>query len=285
MSLDYAILTIELNAIGYCKDDVIRALKQVKPLGKLDIVVNHQFTHMRELESVLASVYNIAREAQEETKNAQVFTTVIYDSSIVSPNADIYLSSQAHSNEALSNDVKTPSSKSDAQRGQFRVTALGGTFDHLHDGHKILLTLAGFLASEKLIVGITQDELLKNKQFKEVMQSYHTRKEAVINFLKKIQPDLEVDCYELRDIAGPTGFISDIDVLVLSQETSAGGATVNKIRLEKGFPELALFEVGVIGGGSAGDNWKDKLSSTRLRQLEYDEKYGKPEGPTTSLGK
>ena len=37
----------------------------------------------------------------------------------------------------------------------FPVTVLGGTFDHLHAGHKILLSMAAWIASEKLIVGVT----------------------------------------------------------------------------------------------------------------------------------
>ena len=42
-------------------------------------------------------------------------------------------------------------------RGQklFEVTALGGTFDHLHAGHKILLTMSAWITTKRLIVGIT----------------------------------------------------------------------------------------------------------------------------------
>lgn len=36
-----------------------------------------------------------------------------------------------------------------------KVTALGGTFDHLHVGHKILLTLSAWITTERLIVGIS----------------------------------------------------------------------------------------------------------------------------------
>lgn len=35
------------------------------------------------------------------------------------------------------------------------VVALGGTFDHLHAGHKILLSMSAWIASARLIVGIT----------------------------------------------------------------------------------------------------------------------------------
>ena len=37
----------------------------------------------------------------------------------------------------------------------FPVVASGGTFDHLHAGHKILLSMGTWIAQHKLIVGIT----------------------------------------------------------------------------------------------------------------------------------
>lgn len=37
----------------------------------------------------------------------------------------------------------------------YPVVALGGTFDHLHAGHKILLSMAAWIAKEKVIVGVT----------------------------------------------------------------------------------------------------------------------------------
>ena len=42
----------------------------------------------------------------------------------------------------------------DAHRDLQNV-ALGGTFDHLHAGHKILLTMAALVARSRLIIGIT----------------------------------------------------------------------------------------------------------------------------------
>ena len=35
------------------------------------------------------------------------------------------------------------------------VTILGGTFDHLHAGHKILLSMAAWISQKKVIVGVT----------------------------------------------------------------------------------------------------------------------------------
>lgn len=39
----------------------------------------------------------------------------------------------------------------------YPVVALGGTFDHIHAGHKILLSMAAWIADEKVIVGVTGD--------------------------------------------------------------------------------------------------------------------------------
>ena len=45
---------------------------------------------------------------------------------------------------------------------------MGGTFDYLHNGHKILL-VATFLLTEiggKILIGLTGESLLKNKKNK-----------------------------------------------------------------------------------------------------------------------
>ena len=52
------------------------------------------------------------------------------------------------------------STDEDLADSQFPVVALGGTFDHLHAGHKILLSMAIWITREKLIVGLTDDALL-----------------------------------------------------------------------------------------------------------------------------
>ena len=50
-------------------------------------------------------------------------------------------------------------SDADKVRPCLPVVALGGTFDHLHAGHKILLSMAAWISRKKLIVGVTGSEL------------------------------------------------------------------------------------------------------------------------------
>lgn len=47
----------------------------------------------------------------------------------------------------------------------FRNVVLGGTFDRLHVGHKILLTEAVLRCQNKLTVGVTDESMIKSKLF------------------------------------------------------------------------------------------------------------------------
>lgn len=160
-----------------------------------------------------------------------------------------------------------------ATEEQYSVVALGGTFDHLHAGHKILLTLAAWLTRDKLIVGITGPQLLTKKKYAEAMESFDVRESHVTQFLNYISPPLRLQPVMINDVYGPTASDPDIDALVLSAETRGGGAAINKVREEKGWSLLTVYEINIVGGkGSEEDNWADKLSSTELRREALERK-------------
>ena len=52
---------------------------------------------------------------------------------------------------------------------------MGGTFDHLHEGHKFLVKIALRL-SNSIEIGLTSQELLKNKKAPSKLEDYDTRK-------------------------------------------------------------------------------------------------------------
>lgn len=169
-----------------------------------------------------------------------------------------------------SNVTPSPLQESSLTEGQVDCVAVGGTFDHLHDGHKILLLLTTFCAASKIIVGVTGDELLKGKKFRDYLEALPTRIASVCSFLQKIiHSNQRFVIYQINDICGPTGYIEAIDALVISQETTLGAAYINKIRSSKNYRQLKIVCAHVIGGdGTAENNWKGKLSSTDLRELE-----------------
>ena len=194
--------------------------------------------------------------------------------------------------------------------------AVGGTFDHLHAGHKLLLTATALLLEPPsdrepqkercLTIGITGDELLKNKRYAEVLESWDERQAAVCQFLLAIihfgDPEdgikkseqyrdggpngrainytlasgIVIKCVEISDPYGPTITNEFITALVVSGETRSGGKAVNGKRAEKGWSELAVFEVDVLDAESANetdgtesnrtDNFQSKISSTEIRK-------------------
>ncbi|TDL27410.1 Nucleotidylyl transferase [Rickenella mellea] len=154
----------------------------------------------------------------------------------------------------------------------FPVVALGGTFDHIHSGHKILLSMAAWIASEKIIVGVTDDALLGKKSNKEVMEKLPVRIDRVRQFLALFKPGLEYEIVPITDVYGPTGWDPNIQALVVSKETLNGASAIAKHREERSLPPLRCFVIDVISSSSANLEFEDaemlrqaKLSSTFIR--------------------
>lgn len=147
------------------------------------------------------------------------------------------------------------------------VVAVGGTFDHLHDGHKILLTVSAFLTGRRLIVGVTGPGLLGNKKYVEYMESFEIRVRNVNSFVKIIKPGLFPDIYEINDVCGPTAQVESIDALVVSLESYKGAEFVNNKRRQLGWKPLDVYTIGVLGGNE--ETFNHKMSSTDYRKAEY----------------
>ncbi|CAK5277353.1 unnamed protein product [Mycena citricolor] len=155
----------------------------------------------------------------------------------------------------------------------YPVVALGGTFDHLHAGHKILLSVAAWLASSKLIIGITSDALLTRKTYASVLESLSQRKSVTERFMRAFRPDLVYDLVEISDVYGPTGWDPDIQALVVSKETLSGADAIATHRAAQNLPALETFVIDVISTTSTSLSETDadalrqaKMSSTYIRQ-------------------
>ncbi|KAL1587989.1 hypothetical protein WHR41_03338 [Cladosporium halotolerans] len=206
-------------------------------------------------------------------------------------------------NDPLASVSRSATSHAAGQRHYNSV--VGGTFDHLHIGHKLLLTMTLFAAeptapkgkSRSSIIGITGDELLKNKKHISVLESWSDRQKAVADFCdslidfsasseKKVTTrndpvpngksiDIHypsgytLKCTEIQDPFGPTITDEDLGALIISAETRSGGKAVNDKRKEKGWKELDVFEVDVLDateeGGAVSEGFESKISSTAIR--------------------
>ncbi|KAL8970308.1 MAG: hypothetical protein Q9183_001587 [Haloplaca sp. 2 TL-2023] len=180
----------------------------------------------------------------------------------------------------------TSSSNVEGDYRRHESVAVGGTFDHLHVGHKLLLSMTALVLNNSaqshtlnqraLTIGITGDALLTNKKFSEYLQDWEHRQAAVQAFMldffgveaplkqtasknqvdeearpqrkvvNVLSEDLTINYVEIFDAFGPTITDENISALVLSGETRAGGKAVNDKRADKGWPALDIFEVDVL---------------------------------------
>ncbi len=197
------------------------------------------------------------------------------------------------------------------QTPTYPVVCLGGTFDYLHPGHKLLLTAGALLLRVprqgdrappcRYIIGITGDEMLRNKKFAEYVQTWEERSRNVLFFLAQllelsprgwkdnIRPQIsekdgdftatfrdgtiQVECVRIQEAFGPTITVREIEALIVSGETRSGGQAVNEKRVEQGWRPLEVYEVDVLDAEEVADeppstteNFASKISSTVIRQ-------------------
>lgn len=142
----------------------------------------------------------------------------------------------------------------------YKLVAIGGTFDLLHNGHKGFLKFA-LNNSEKVILGLTSDSYVeKNKSTKKVA-SYASRKDALEDFLKEIEAQDRVEIIPLNDAFGPAinpGY--SFDALFVTVETKNGGEALNKKRVELGLLPLPLEVFNLVKEG------EERISSTMIRK-------------------
>ncbi|XP_052308825.1 phosphopantetheine adenylyltransferase isoform X2 [Populus trichocarpa] len=140
----------------------------------------------------------------------------------------------------------------------YSAVVLGGTFDRLHDGHRLFLKAAAELAKDRIVIGVCDGPMLKNKQ--------------------SFKPELVVQTETITDPYGPSIVDENLGAIVVSKETVAGGLSVNKKRADRGLSQLKIEVVDLVPEESGGAN---KLSSTTLRRLES-EKAKEQQTPTES---
>jgi pantetheine-phosphate adenylyltransferase len=136
---------------------------------------------------------------------------------------------------------------------------MGGTFDHLHEGHKYLISTALSL-SRKVVIGITSQSLLKKKKFYSKMQSYEERQKAIISYLLKISEISRVEIVKLEDQYGPPIHEEDYEGIIVSQETYQNALKINEIRESKGFKPMIIVVIPILK-----DSNNEKISSTSIR--------------------
>eukprot|EP01134_Creolimax_fragrantissima_P004739 CFRG4739T1 len=150
--------------------------------------------------------------------------------------------------------VKTSAEEQDAQN--YDVSCVGGTFDHLHNGHKVLLTISAQAAQKRTVIGVSGDALLVNKKFAEQLQPYLTRVAIVRSFCEQVNKNIECDICELHDMYGPAVVDKDVKVLVASVETANGAHMVAAERVKRGLNAIDVIIVSLVAEDEDGASAK-----------------------------
>lgn len=138
----------------------------------------------------------------------------------------------------------------------YKKVVCGGTFDHLHKGHKLFLRFV-LSKTEKLVIGLTSDLYIKNSKFKtqnsKLIESYAKRKESIESFLKKEGFLKKTEIVSIDNMFGPTlNKDFSADAIAVSKQTKKGADFINTKRLENNLSEFKILMVPVLeaeGGG------------------------------------
>lgn len=141
---------------------------------------------------------------------------------------------------------------------EFNHVVCGGTFDHLHEGHKKLLQSC-FESGKNVTIGITFGAMVRHKSYFSSIQSYAVRRKGVLNFAT--QNKKKVKIVKLYDIFGPTIKKNIFDALFITKDTEKGAEMIQKRRKEIGLKPLFIKTIPLVY-----DENGEKISSERIRQ-------------------
>lgn len=144
---------------------------------------------------------------------------------------------------------------------------VGGTFDILHKGHRLLLERAFSRAGAEgaVSIGLTSDAfVMERKKECTLLRDYAERMESLCEFIDS-QPERRN--YEIISINTPFGGADrqDYDAIVVSAETENMALEINASRQKAGLESLEIISIGHV---LAQDGIA--VSSTRIRHGEID---------------
>lgn len=143
---------------------------------------------------------------------------------------------------------------------------IGGTFDNLHSGHKMLISAAILRCKKSLTIGVTDGIMIKTKKLWELIEPCQTRIKKLHEFLMDVEPRLQYKVVPITDLYGPTADDPALQLLVVSEETQKGGMKINQLRQEKGLSKLDIYSISVIDDNHAGAGEENKISSSSFRK-------------------
>lgn len=145
---------------------------------------------------------------------------------------------------------------------KYHLSAIGGTFDKLHRGHREFLQFALDLSS-KIILGLTSDTYIAKYKSGLGIEIYENRKQELEKYLESLGLSGRVKIIPLDDHAGPAVTAEyALDSLIVTQGTYKAAEGINKERIGLGLLPLPveIFTLVLTKDG------KTPISSTFIRE-------------------
>lgn len=125
-------------------------------------------------------------------------------------------------------------------------SCLGGTFDHLHKGHRALLQTA-FAQSDFVLIGLSSDKFAHQiHKYKSNLQSYIERKAELTNYLYGQGWLEKAKIEKIEDSVGTSTKYEDLGAIFCTPETRKNADLVNKRRAMRALSSLRVFEVPLV---------------------------------------
>jgi len=148
---------------------------------------------------------------------------------------------------------------------KFRTVGVGGTFDELHKGHRMLL-LKAFDIGEHVLIGVSSDDFVKRMNKPHATATYEERTRELRDFLREQGMLQRTEIIPINDAYGGVLLSKDfIEALVVSKETEPTALKINEKRKEIGIDMLEIVVIGLVPSENHG-----AISTTRIRTGEID---------------
>lgn len=152
------------------------------------------------------------------------------------------------------------------EKRRFGHSVAGGTFDHLHAGHKKYLWDV-FENSEQVSIGLTSDEYIARsetiKELKELIQPYEERKSGLENYLEENGYSERSRVFGIDDDFGDTLKNESYDAIFVAEENGVKTAgKINSLREGGGLKPLEIVRIQPLLGSDG-----ERFSSTKIRRF------------------
>ena len=205
------------------------------PLLDVRILLPHPTNHMTQLQPSRPLQHDIDVLLSPMTTFHEVKQSVEYQFLSARVKSDLehkFQNIQIDSDPMSESDSKQSVQESPSLK-TYSDIALGGSFDNIHNGHRLLLTESALVANSRILVGIADGPLLESKVLPELIKPVEERISNVRAYLSDLKPYIKHEVVAITDVYGPTAWDDKLECLVVSPETARGGEKINTERKRK----------------------------------------------------